>query len=141
MPRRGARTILLVEDSKNLREIIALTLRARGWGVIEAEDGEDALDKARTQEPDLILLDVILPGISGFEVCSALKRDDRHKSIPIVILSGITKGSGKSDEHWKELSTADAFISKPFRAHHLISRIDELLAKVPKDDAKTSAEA
>ncbi|HEV3028155.1 MAG TPA: response regulator [Planctomycetota bacterium] len=141
MPARGPRTILLVEDSKNLRDIIAMTLRGRGWGVIESEDGEDALEKARTQEPDLILLDVILPGISGFEVCAMLKGDDRWKHIPIVMLSGITKGSGKSDDHWKHLSNADAFISKPFRAHQLMSRVDELLGKLPKDDAKTSAEA
>ncbi|HVR86795.1 MAG TPA: response regulator [Planctomycetota bacterium] len=141
MPGRGPRTILLVEDSKNLREIIAMTLRGRGWGVIESEDGEDALEKVRTQEPDLILLDVILPGISGFEVCSLLKSDDRYRQIPIVMLSGITRDSGKSDDHWKRLSNADAFISKPFRAHQLMSRLDELLGKLPRDDAKKSAEA
>jgi CheY-like chemotaxis protein len=124
-----AKTVLVVDDTKNLREIIAFTLRARGWGVLESDNGDDALEQARSQEPDLILLDVMLPGKTGFEVCSILKGDDRYKHIPIVMLSAITKDSGKSDDHWKDLSPADAFISKPFQALQLVKCIERLLAK------------
>lgn len=129
MVSKTPKTILVVEDTKNLREIIAFTLRSRGWGVIEAEDGDDALEKAMTQEPDLILLDVMITGKTGFEVCSILKGDDRYRHIPIVMLSAITRGSGKTDDHWKKLANADEFISKPFQAHHLVRRIEDLLAK------------
>jgi CheY-like chemotaxis protein len=124
-----AKTVLVVDDTKNLREIIAFTLRARGWGVLESDNGDDALEKARSQQPDLILLDVMLPGKTGFEVCSMLKGDDRYKHIPIVMLSAITKDSGKSDDHWKELSSADAFISKPFHAFQLVQCIESLLGR------------
>lgn len=129
-------TILVAEDTKNLRDIVAFTLRARGWGVIESGDGDDALEKATTMSPDLIVLDVMLPGKTGFEICSILKGDERYRQIPILILSAITKGSGKSDEHWRGLSCADAFISKPFRAYQLVQAIEELLAKSARKDAK-----
>ena len=136
------KTILIVEDSKSLREILAFTLRNRGWTVVESDNGDDALEKATTMDPDLILLDVIIPGKTGFEICSALKGDDRYRHIPILILSSITRGSGKSDEHWKQLSNADEFISKPFQAHHLLRRIEDLLGTKPvrKPDATVEGE-
>ena len=127
-----AGTVLVVEDTKNLRDIIAFTLRGRGWEVIESGDGDDALQKATTMEPDLIILDVMLPGKTGFEICSILKGDERLRHIPILFLSAITQGSGKSDEHWRQLSNADAFISKPFRAHQLVQSVEELLGRKAK---------
>src|SRR5262245_23835031 len=134
------KTILVVEDTKNLRDIIAYTLRARGWAVIESGDGDDAIEKATTLQPNLIVLDVMVPGRTGFEVCSILKGDDRYKEIPILIMSAITKGSGKTDDHWRELSCADAFISKPFRAYQLVQCIEELLNKPARKGAKMPVE-
>jgi DNA-binding response OmpR family regulator len=127
--------ILVVEDTKNLRDIIAFTLRARGWEVIESGDGDDALEKAQTLQPNLIILDVMLPGKTGFEVCSALKGDDRYRDIPILMLSAVTKGSGKSDEHWRDLSCADAFMSKPFKALQLVECIESLLSRPARQRA------
>ena len=138
MATEKAGTILVVEDTKNLRDIIAFTLRARGWGVIESGDGEDALQKATTMSPNLIILDVMLPGKTGFEICALLKGDQRYRDIPILMLSAITKGSERTDEHWRDLSCADAFISKPFRAFQLVQCIEDLLGKPARRNAKVT---
>jgi two-component system, chemotaxis family, response regulator PixH len=140
MSLKGPRTVLVVEDTKNLREIIAFTLRARGWGVIESDNGDDALEKATTLDPDVILLDVMIPGKTGFEICALLKGDDRYRHIPILILSAITQGSGKSDGHWKQLSNADAFISKPFRAYQLVQSVEDLLRTASGRQTKLTVE-
>ncbi len=133
-------TILVAEDTKSLREIVAFTLRGRGWNVVESGDGDDALRKAMTLMPNLIVLDVMMPGKTGFEICSTLKSDERYRNIPILIVSAVTQGSGKSDEHWKELSSADAFISKPFRAQQLMQCIEELIEKSARKNAHLPVE-
>jgi CheY-like chemotaxis protein len=83
--------ILLVEDSKPVRMENEAALHKAGYEVIHAEDGETALEMARTQRPDLILLDLILPKISGPEVLRTLKDDKRTADIPVVVLSGLTE--------------------------------------------------
>lgn len=123
----GQKTILIAEDTAAIRTIIAFLLRARGYDVVESPDGIDALEKARALHPDLVILDVIMPGKQGFEVCTELKSNLETRSIPILILTSITRDSGKSDDHWRRLSNADEFISKPFKAHDLLARIERLL--------------
>lgn len=117
----------MVEDSKNIRQIIALMLKNHGYDAIEAVDGEDCIRKVKDLSPELIILDVMLPNITGFEVCSALKNDIKYKHIPIIMLTAITRDTGKSDEYWREKSGADDFISKPFRAKDLIEKVKRLL--------------
>jgi CheY-like chemotaxis protein len=138
MDAEKAKTILVVEDTKNIREIIAFTLRARGWQVVESADGDDALEKATTLVPDLILLDVMLPGRTGFEICEFLKSQSRYRHIRVVMLSAITKDSGKSDDHWKTLSNADEFISKPFRALQLVECVEGLLGGPPGHESPST---
>ncbi|HEV3026449.1 MAG TPA: response regulator [Planctomycetota bacterium] len=121
------RTILIAEDTAAIRHILSFMLRSRGYIVIEASNGNDALDIALTRSPDLIMLDVIMPGRTGFDICSYLKSDARWKTIPILILTSVTRGTGKSDEEWKRLSNADDFVTKPFKARDLIERIERLL--------------
>ena len=140
MKSKEPKMILVVEDTKNLREIVALTLRARGWGVIESDNGDDALEKAMTLEPDLIVLDVMLPGKTGFEICSILRNDDRYKNLPILILSGITQGLGKTDEHWRQMLNADALVSKPFRAYQLVQTVEGLLRGASKPESNLTVQ-
>ena len=123
------KTILIAEDTAAIRTIIAFLLRARGFEVLESANGSDALEKALTLRPDLIVLDVIMPGMTGFDVCSYLKANEATRDIPILILTSVTSASGKNDEHWKRISNADEFVSKPFKAHDLVARIDRLLEK------------
>jgi len=119
--------ILVVDDTRSIREIVAYLLRSRGCDVIESGDGLDAWEKATTQSPDLIVLDAMIPKKTGFEICEQLKKDDRWRKIPILMLTAITRDSGKTDEYWREKSQADDFMSKPFKATELVERILKLL--------------
>lgn len=121
------RKILIVEDTRNIREIVGFLLKGRGYEVVEASDGVEALEKAFALLPDLVLLDAMLPRKSGFEVCAELKADARSKHIPILMLTAVTRDTGKSDEYWKEKTRADAFMSKPFKAAELVERVEQLL--------------
>jgi len=87
-------TILLVEDSKMLRVANARALVRAGYQVVAAEDGEEALRLARANPPDLILLDMMLPKITGLDVLRGLKSDARTKDIPVIVLSGLSQANG-----------------------------------------------
>lgn len=121
------KVILLVEDSKNIRDIVTFMLRNRGYEIVQAEDGQQGYDQAVKLKPDLIVLDCMLPLKTGFEICADLKSKPEYKQIPIVILTAVTQGSDKPDQYWKEMSKADDFISKPFKARDLIERIEKLI--------------
>ena len=124
-----AKRILIVEDTKSIREIVAFMLRSKGYETTESGDGQDAEQKVRSQPPDLIVLDAMLPKKTGFDVCQSLKADNTLKAIPILMLTAITRDTGKSDEYWRQKSQADDFMSKPFKATELVERIEKLLAK------------
>ncbi|MCH9649553.1 MAG: response regulator [Deltaproteobacteria bacterium] len=104
------KTILVVEDSPTERRIIESVLEAAGWSVLHAEDGEEGLRKAALDRPDLILLDVVLPGKNGFQVCRKLKKDQETGSIPVVLL---TSKNQESDRYWGMKQGADAYLTKP----------------------------
>jgi len=127
MSLREPRTVVIAEDSAAIRSILAFLLRGRGFEVIECSDGDHALERIKLLHPDLAILDVMMPGLSGFDVCRAVKDSDETKSVPVLILTSVTQGTGKSDEHWKTLSGADDFLTKPFKAVDLLSRVDKLL--------------
>ena len=133
------RTVLVAEDSAAVRNILAFLLRGRGYGVIECVDGREALDRARADHPDVVLLDVMMPGVTGFDVCQALKADPATRAIPIMILTSVTQGTGKSDEHWKALSGADDFMTKPFKAVDILERIGRLVAQAVSDKSDRAA--
>ena len=121
------KTILVVDDTKSIREIVAFMLRGRGYEVLEAADGQEAREKIRANRPDLVLLDAMLPKVTGFDLCAEMKADEAFKSMPILMLTAITKDSGKTDEYWREKSQADDFMSKPFKVIELVVRIEKIL--------------
>jgi DNA-binding response OmpR family regulator len=123
------RKVLVVDDTKSIREIVAFMLRGKGYDVAEAADGEEARRKAFDEGPDLIVLDAMLPKVTGFALCAELKADERTKTIPILMLTAITRDTGKSDDYWREKSQADDFMSKPFKAQDLVGRVERLLAR------------
>lgn len=118
--------ILLVDDEMQLAEVVKMRLEANGYDVLTAYDGKDAFDKARTQKPDLIILDLMLPKIDGYKVCRMLKFDDKFKSIPIILF---TARAQDSDVALGKEVGADAYITKPFEPEILLSKIKELLEK------------
>lgn len=121
------KSILVVDDTRSIREIVAFMLRGRGYEVEEAADGEEARSKIKSFKPDLIVLDAMLPKVTGFDLCAELKADKATQGLPILMLTAITKDTGKSDEYWREKSQADEFMSKPFKATELVARIEKLV--------------
>jgi DNA-binding response OmpR family regulator len=118
--------ILVVDDDAELVELVSFNLKQAGYVTGSASNGVEAIKKARTLEPDLIVLDVMMPELDGFAVCEILRRDPATASIPIMMLTALSSqlgrmaglGSGASD-----------FLTKPFSPRLLIARIEDLLKK------------
>jgi len=117
--------ILIVEDDKFLRELISRKLSDEGFDVAEAIDGEEGVKKAKAENPDLILLDLILPGIDGFEVLSKTKEDPNSASIPVIILSNL--GQKEEVEKGLKLGAADYLIKAHFTPGEIIEKIKIIL--------------
>ena len=129
-----AKRILVVEDSEGVRELISFTLRNRGYEVEEASNGGTGWSLLEKGHFDLVLLDAMMPVKSGFEICSDLKSDPRRRDLKVMILTAITRDTGKSDLYWKEKSRADAFLSKPFKPQELVNQVENLLAPESEED-------
>lgn len=117
--------ILIVEDDKFLRELVAKKLTAEGFDVQEAIDGESGVKKAKEIRPDIILLDLILPGIDGFEVLSRIKEDPATEMIPVIILSNL--GQKEDIERGLKLGASDFLVKAKFTPSEIIEKIKNLL--------------
>jgi len=112
------KTVLIVEDESAIVEILKFNLKREGYDTLEALDGKVGLELARASDPDLILLDVMLPGINGFEICSTL-REEGH-AVPIIML---TAREEESDKVFGLEAGADDYITKPFSMRELLARV------------------
>ncbi len=119
-------TILVVDDEDDIRELVALNLDREGYKVLACETGEHALAMVRSKTPDLVVLDLMLPGIDGLEVCKRLKTDPSLRHIPVVMLTA--KGEESDIVAGLELG-ADDYITKPFSGKVLVARVRRLLRK------------
>lgn len=117
-------TVLLVEDSLTEAEVLTVYLRQLGLTVIGVQSGEEAEAQLRLQKPDLVILDVILPGQSGFELCHSLKTNDATKQIPIVICS--SKGT-EVDRLWGSMLGANAYLAKPVDRQKLMQIVQQFI--------------
>ena len=122
----GRKKILVVDDETDLIMMVQIRLEANGYEVISANDGKEGLDKVKNESPDLVLLDVMMPNMSGYQVCTILKQDARYKRIPIILITG--KGQDDFEKVGKRMG-ADAFITKPFDPPVLLAKIKELIKK------------
>jgi two-component system, chemotaxis family, response regulator PixH len=118
------RTILLVEDSVTESAILTRYLQQAGLTVVSVKSGEEAREKIDRAKPDLIVLDVILPGQSGFELCHELKTNPGTSPIPVVICS--TKGT-EIDKMWGSMLGADAYIPKPVNQQEFLQTVQQLM--------------
>ena len=116
--------ILLVDDEPSIVKMVGKRLEIEGFDVLIAMDGQDGLTKARAERPDLIVLDLMLPKLNGYEVCTMLKQDGRYRHIPIVLFSA--KAQEKDEKLGMECG-ANAYVRKPFRAQELLEKIRALL--------------
>lgn len=118
------RTVLLVEDSLTEAEVLSQYLKQAYLGVIKVSSSEEAQSALKSHRPDLVVLDVILPGQSGFEFCRDLKTDPATKDIPVVMCS--TKGTD-ADKLWGSMVGADAYVPKPVDGKEFVSTVRQLL--------------
>ncbi len=124
------KNVLVVEDESKMREFICLYLRKEGYQVIEAHNGEIALEKFRENKIDLIILDVMMPKLNGFEVC---KRIREKSKVPIIILTAIEKEMDQVKGY--ELG-ADDYVTKPFKAKILLAKIKRLFERLKEENDK-----
>ena len=118
--------ILVVDDEKDIVELISYNLEQEGFAVIKAYDGQMAWERVKTAKPDLVVLDLMIPGIHGLEVCKLIRRDAATETLPIIMLTA------KSDQVDKILGLelgADDYVTKPFNVRELIARIRAVLRR------------
>jgi DNA-binding response OmpR family regulator len=121
--------ILIVDDEPDIVTALGIRMKAAGYEVITAADGMEGLDAARKQNPDLVLLDIMLPKLDGYKVCRILKFDENYRHIPILMITAkVTDINKKMGEE----VGADAYITKPFNSDELMAKIKETLEKSKK---------
>lgn len=125
------KTILIVEDEKDIVKMLEYNLQKEGFKTLSARDGEDALDAANRDHPDLVILDLMLPGMDGLEVCKALKQGAKTAMIPIIMLTAKVQESDKVIG--LELG-ADDYMTKPFSPRELVARIKAVLRRMTEKD-------
>jgi two-component system alkaline phosphatase synthesis response regulator PhoP len=129
--------ILMVDDEKDIVDLVAYNLEKEGYETLKALDGEKALQLVRTKTPDLVVLDLMLPGIQGLEVCKRIRKDPETASIPIIMLTA--KGAEIDKIVGLEVG-ADDYITKPFSVKELLARIKAVLRRSEARRAAVQAE-
>jgi DNA-binding response OmpR family regulator len=122
-------TILIIEDNQETARILELSLKREGYQIVIALDGLRGLELAQAQPPDLILLDLMLPGIDGFEVCRRLRANPVTAGLPILILSAKTQ---EADKQLAAQLGANSYLAKPYRRAELLAAIQALLPNQPQ---------
>lgn len=128
--------LLIIEDETDIRELISFNLEMSGYEVIKARDGEEGLSLARSQAPDLVILDLMLPGMDGLKVCSHLKKDPETRELPVIMLTA----RSEDDDVVAGLETgADDYVTKPFSPRVLIARVKAALRRVRSEPEEKGA--
>jgi len=117
-------TVLIVDDSQTLRQMLIELLQGNGINVLEAINGVDAQQKIQMNCPDLVITDLIMPKMNGYELCRWIKSDPSYKKVPVLVC---TTKSEEFDRYWGIKQGADAYITKPFHASELVRTVKQLL--------------
>jgi two-component system phosphate regulon response regulator PhoB len=118
--------VFLVEDEQSIITLVEYNLKKEGFKVLISSDGEDALKEIKSQEPDLVLLDWMLPNLSGIDICKSLRKDKKFQDLPIIMLTA----KGQEEDKVSALNAgADDYITKPFGHSELVARINALLRR------------
>jgi two-component system alkaline phosphatase synthesis response regulator PhoP len=128
--------ILVVDDEIYIVHILDFSLGMEGYEVITALDGEQALEKLRTEKPDLIVLDIMMPKLDGYEVCKSVKANPETAHIPVILLSA--KGRNVDQKMGFDVG-ADDYITKPFSPRKLVERINQLLGQTVAEKPTTNS--
>jgi len=125
-----ARTVLVVDDEEDILRMLRMVLEKNGLVVETAEDGQQARDRIDRRRPDLILLDLKMPRVNGYQLFAELKSDEKTKSVPIIVITALTQGSDQGDEEWARRMGAEGFLTKPFDLDELSWRVEQMVAKI-----------
>lgn len=117
-------TVLIVEDDLTQRQLLSMLLKKLGLSVIAAVDGVEALEKVEQYSPELIILDIIMPRMNGYEVCRRLRSDVKTEKLPVVMCSAKKE---EFDRYWGIKQGADAYLSKPCHPQELVETVQKLL--------------
>jgi DNA-binding response OmpR family regulator len=121
--------ILVVDDEPGVVKLVSVVLAREGYEVIGAFDGEEALKRLAEEKPDLVVLDIAMPGMDGWEVCTRIKENPKHKDIPVIMLTAL----GHLSEEFRGLKMgAVKYIVKPFNTKDLVVAVDKVLGKTKK---------
>jgi len=118
--------VLVVDDEEYIQHILNFSFGAEGYEVITASDGEEAIAKAKREKPDVIVLDIMMPKMDGYEACKRLKSDPETKAIPVILLTA--KGR-EADRRLGSEAGADDYVVKPFSPGRLIERVEGMLKR------------
>ena len=116
--------VLVVDDSTTVRVILAECLESSGYAVIEAVDGIEAIKQIQTHRPDLVITDIVMPRMNGYELCRWIKSDPQTKSIPVMMC---TIKDEEFDRYWGLKQGADAYIAKPYKPLEMVNAVKYLL--------------
>jgi two-component system alkaline phosphatase synthesis response regulator PhoP len=119
-----AKKIMVVDDEPYIARVIKFKLEQEGYSVISANDGQSGLQKIKEEKPDMVLLDVMMPGLSGYEVCQKIKQDAELAGIPVVILTA--KGQERDREQGLTMGASD-YITKPFSPNRLLELVKNMI--------------
>jgi len=117
--------IMIVDDEMHLARILQFTLENAGYDVVTAFDGREALDALESEDPDLVILDLMLPVIDGYKICNIMKNGEKYRDTPVIILSARDFTREKLDEPLK----ADLLMEKPFNTEILLEEISRLVSR------------
>ncbi len=117
--------IMLVEDDKFLRELLVRKLESAGFKISTAVDGQEAFRKTKDEMPDIVLLDLVLPGIEGFDILEQIRKDEKTKDIPVIILSNL--GQKEEVDKGMQLGASDYLIKAHFTPDQIIKKVRDIL--------------
>lgn len=126
--------VLIADDSANTRGILKFMLQNQGFDLIEAENGEEAVAKAAASNPDIIVLDGMMPKMSGFDACRELKNNPATADIPVILLTAVAQVEPNHD--WAKEAPADRYMPKPFQMRDLLEAIEGLTGAPPPSETK-----
>lgn len=119
--------ILVVDDEADIREVVGIVLETSGHQVMYAEDGQKGLSLVKKWQPELIILDVMMPKMNGMQVLQILRNMEEFDHIPVIMLTATTQNAREDDEHYRKKTGADDFITKPFNPADLVERVNNVL--------------
>jgi DNA-binding response OmpR family regulator len=132
------KTILIVDEATRTRGLLASILSMKGYEVFESGNGRAALELIPGLQPDLIIVEALLPAFSGFEFCAALRRDPDFQHIPTLMMCALTGNLARRNDNWRDHIPADDLITRPFGLQDLMLRVEKLLGAIPETRALSS---